>query len=266
MVAMAGLAAASSRSRNGGASSSSAASSSAASLATHAAVTSAAHDTALHASGNGDYFGFEVHNSYTEMTQKPIGDGYPWLGRYKLSEPHRESSFHATGTLIGAVETGVVTNIEFQWEIDSAVVIGQEALHTFNSTGEYTVKLKAISTSSGSTKHETEDTVYCKYVRRELRALADEDRELFFGAIEAVFHTPCDDGKRMWGDKFECIDTFVAVHQGFAGDPYCDHAHDGCVPHHSPFIPDSTKSETSDTEPPQRTSASQHASLTLLPT
>ena len=52
----------------------------------------------------------------------------------------------------------VVTNIEFQWEINDALVIGQEALYTFNSTGEYTVKLKAISTSSGSTKHETEDT------------------------------------------------------------------------------------------------------------
>ena len=51
--------------------------------------------------GGGDTLGFEVHNYYTETTKRPMGQEYPWLDRYKLAEPHRESWLRATGTLAG---------------------------------------------------------------------------------------------------------------------------------------------------------------------
>ena len=104
---------------------------------------------------------------------------------------------------------------------------GEAFVYTFNATGHVTVKLWAVDDATGEETQSVEDKVWVKYVRRELRALDDADRDAYFSALEAVFKTPCDDGKKMYGDRFECIDTFTAVHQGLAGDPYCDHAHDG---------------------------------------
>ena len=149
--------------------------------------------------------------------------GYPWLTRYKLAEPHREHYLRATGT--SASED---SKYEFRWFVEQVEIgSGVELSHIFNTSGTFTMGVEAVRTASGVIDYTTSDDVWVKYVRRELRGLTDEDREAYFGALEVIFKTPCDDGKGMYGDQFECIDTFTSMHNDFAGDPYCDHAHDG---------------------------------------
>ena len=80
---------------------------------------------------------------------------------------------------------------------------------------------------SSARKVAHEDYVWVRYVRREIRSLSDEDRNRYFGALETIYNTPCNDGKLKYGSAFECIETFTSMHNDLAGDPYCDHAHDG---------------------------------------
>ena len=73
----------------------------------------------------------------------------------------------------------------------------------------------------------TESVVWVRYVRRELRSLSDTDRDAYLDAMEVIFKEDCTLGKSMYGDSWACIDEFTRMHANYAGDPECDHMHDG---------------------------------------
>ena len=150
---------------------------------------------------------FEVHNDYTELTRKPIGHEYAWISRYKFAEPHRPCKFMLTGSL--ASDDSKKLNI--QWLVDGTTMSGREVGYTFNATGKYHVMIQASFSkhSVSAAKISSSSEVWVKYVRREIRSLLDADRNAYFDALEAIYVTPCDDGKRKYGEDFECIETFT---------------------------------------------------------
>lgn len=54
--------------------------------------------------------------------------------------------------------------------------------------------------------------VLCKYVRRELRSLTDDDRSRYLAALEAVHRTTTVDGQAMYGSSFRGYEHFVRKH------------------------------------------------------
>ena len=104
---------------------------------------------------------------------------------------------------------------------------GETVTHTFLEVGDYEVNVEMKSRDSLEVVASSKSTVRSRYVRRELRSLTDHDRGRFFDTMQTIWNTSCTDGKSLYGEEFECIDTFVRVHNTLAGDPYCDHMHDG---------------------------------------
>lgn len=76
-----------------------------------------------------------------------------------------------------------------------------------------------------------------KYVRREIRKLAEVDRSNFFDALKTMYETSQSDGESQYGQKFRSIPTLVEEHLRGAADRACDHWHDdaGIMTHHMAF-------------------------------
>ena len=63
-------------------------------------------------------------------------------------------------------------------------------------------------------------TVVCKYVRREIRDLSDEDRNRYFAALEIVYSTSLDDGIALYGAHYKDYKYFTILHNT---NVYCYH-------------------------------------------
>lgn len=179
-------------------------------------------EQSLPVAGHLDAIKMRVYNEY--ITDVPAATNYPWVSEFLLAEPMRESTFvvyndssadhdykfHLTG--------GEDTNVTYS---------GSSATHTFLNIGDYAMELSVHDSITGAELISMTETLRVRYVRREIRALSAKDRIAFFDAAQIVFNTSCDEGKELYGDDFECIDTFTRLHNTLAGDPSCDHMHDG---------------------------------------
>jgi len=123
-----------------------------------------------------------------------------------------------------------------------AEVFDQGTGSTFSITStdpytSYTLQIKVIENESGETvKWLTyEDLLVCKYVRREIRKLTEEDRQELFDAMYTLWSTPLEEGKELYGDNYVDILTLTTIHTEYAGDITCDHMHDGMgfLTHHA---------------------------------
>ena len=56
-----------------------------------------------------------------------------------------------------------------------------------------------VDSPSAARERTAYETIFCRYVRRELRALTDHDREAFFTAARALWRTPTSEGAAIWG-------------------------------------------------------------------
>eukprot|EP00903_Cladosiphon_okamuranus_P007186 g6978.t1 len=74
---------------------------------------------------------------------------------------------------------------------------------------------------------EHEFVVTVKYVRRELRALTDRDRETFFNAVSVLQRVPSAVGRAVYGEKYYSKDYFNRMHLYYGGARDCDHWHAG---------------------------------------
>lgn len=69
--------------------------------------------------------------------------------------------------------------------------------------------------------------MYCKYVKREIRALTAEDRTAFFDAAQTLWKTTTEAGQRLYGPDYMDIMYFTSYHLTYAAERSCDHMHDG---------------------------------------
>ena len=147
-----------------------------------------------------------------------------------VAEPHRETTL-----ALSSEDT-------LAWLVDGSVpnrgtrAGGREALHVFSMPGEASV-VSVTARRLGRTSTAYEFTVYCKYVRRELRSLSSKDREDFLAAMRVLWDTETSAGKAWYGDAYRGIEYFAQKHLRGAAAPVCDHWHDGAgvATHHSAF-------------------------------
>ena len=92
-----------------------------------------------------------------------------------------------------------------------------------------------VTTSTLAASHVAR--VVCKYVRREVRTLSDDDRGMLIGAMKTLYNTTTDAGRDQYGDAYRGVEWFARAHLHGAAARDCDHWHDGAgiVTHHVAF-------------------------------
>lgn len=103
---------------------------------------------------------------------------------------------------------------------------GSEVIVSLSTPGVYTSLVQSMDTEENiiSTSRET---IYVKYVRREIRALLPDDREAFMDAAHTVWTLSTEEGQKLYGPDYNDIHYFTGYHLTMAGLKYCDHMHDG---------------------------------------
>lgn len=119
---------------------------------------------------------FTALNFYHIRDGKP-GQDYPWLKDMKLIEPHRDTTLTVTNARDG---------FDYRWEVRGAMGSPGEAEVQLSATGkEVTVQLTKLDENmisveevndEGVVTRRLDENVMVKYVRREIRTLAEEER------------------------------------------------------------------------------------------
>ena len=81
---------------------------------------------------------------------------------------------------------------------------GTEITLTLVTTGRYTMQVQAFSRQK-NVRGTAKDTLYVKYVRREIRSLLPEDREAFMEAAHTIWTVSKDAGEELYGSDYEDI-------------------------------------------------------------
>jgi len=92
---------------------------------------------------------------------------------------------------------------------------------------ELQIFLREKDASTGKVTREFRGGVTCKYVRREIKSLFEEDREAFFQAMETLIDVPMEEGKEKYGENYRDMEYFISLHHSGAGARECDHMHHG---------------------------------------
>lgn len=128
---------------------------------------------------------FTALNYYHIRDGKP-GQEYPWLQGIKLIEPYRNTTLAVTSPRDG---------FHYRWEVRDGDKAGR--LEHSSSGAEIRVLLTRLEENmislqevdpNGAVTRQLDETVMVKYVRREIRALKDSEREELFDAVR------CHDG------------------------------------------------------------------------
>ena len=131
---------------------------------------------------------FTAMNEYNRRGDL-IGKGYLWLAGHHLVEPYRATTL--------AVESPV-DEMTYTWDVietrNTAKGLGQfegtSVEVIFEAAPEYTIVLLE-KRADGTLSRSLVTNVYCKYVRREIRSLFDDERNEMFDAMKVRgVHSP----------------------------------------------------------------------------
>ena len=128
---------------------------------------------------------FTALNFYHIRDGKP-GQDYPWLKDVKVIEPHRDTTLAVVGPREG---------FNYRWEVLAggssssggvgevqATATGAVTVVVLTHLEENVVVLEEVN-GDGQVTNRLEETVLVKYVRREIRALTDDEREELLDAV-----------------------------------------------------------------------------------
>lgn len=169
-------------------------------------------------------------NKYSKV-YGPAGTSYSFLDNKALFEPHLENHL--------SVENPN-PELQYKWTIhnqgnsaEDMHFSGQEISVMLKDVGFYEIELKVLQ--NGALAEQLSFGAACKYVRREIRKLFEDDREELLDAMQVMWEVGDEDGKALFGEGYVSMFTLHKYHLIMAGDQACDHMHDGYgfLSHHS---------------------------------
>ncbi|CAM9430165.1 unnamed protein product [Discosporangium mesarthrocarpum] len=168
---------------------------------------------------------FKATYFYHERDGKP-GSAYPWLSGIQIVEPHRETTMTVRqGGLEGMTYRWTITPADPKGEVIKAE--GDGAVIVFKSLERNTVLLEEVSNETGEVVLWIEEDVMCKYVRREIRALLEEERQELFDAMRLMWELDTASGRKMYGAEYISAVDLGRFHVAAGASYECDHLHDG---------------------------------------
>ena len=179
-----------------------------------------------------------AHNDYTRSAGF-AGKGYPFIGEGGLVEPHRDTSLVAHDGDAVDVSSYADAALGWAWTVegpldseDSATSAHGEAqpVVRFDKLGSYRVSLEVASGGPASAEGGTTSAsrvFLCRYVRRSIRDLGEDDRNLFLDTFVTLTKVGEKEGKAAYGPDYHELDYFNRVHLERAAGRQNDALHDG---------------------------------------
>lgn len=177
----------------------------------------------------------ECTNEYT-AEHGFAGEDLKWLESGKLVEPHRATTLTLLDVpdamrsgLRTATWTATHKGLGKAFQGTSSKSAGSDGLSTelrFTDVGQY--KLEVTLTLANGAVTTATDTVWCRYVRRNLRKLTDADLSAYLDAALVLYRTTPADGVALYGDDFKDMTTLTRMHREAAvPNKHNDRLHDG---------------------------------------
>ena len=149
---------------------------------------------------------------------------YPFLSGSFLIEPYKLTTINMQGMVDGCTYTYTITSMgtedtNISGTIDPTTGILQI---TLTKVGKYMLQVDDSCTSEPLSQ-----TMWVKYVRRELSTLTDTDREEFLDAFHTLWEVNTVDGMAKYGERYKSLYYFAALHNDGGGNSVCDEFHGG---------------------------------------
>jgi hypothetical protein len=155
-----------------------------------------------------------------------------------LAEPYKPQFITAsTFTSSDGTETTIDSSYEVSWTIFGSSYTGQEITFQLDLNPQVYYNNTVVVTLDGVEVASKEFSMAVKYVRREIRTLTEQDRDLFLKTLKMLYTIPQEQGEKLYGDKYVSAESLLYKHLNGAGTTDCDHWHDGAgiVVHHMAF-------------------------------
>ena len=155
---------------------------------------------------------------------------YPFLRGALLMEPYRTSKITMGGHTAGCDLSWSLASATQGKVIVSGVDIDNDGVFEITPNarpGEYLLTVDEKCTNGGLSTKTLSQTVWIKYVRRELMSLTDEDREEFLDAFRTVWDVSTVDGIAKYGENYKSVYYFAMIHNDAGANAICDEFHSG---------------------------------------
>jgi hypothetical protein len=154
-----------------------------------------------------------IYNDYTK--NEPLRSKYPWEN---IVEPYRPTYFEILDSN---------TYYNYVWYIDGYhQEDGTSMAAAFTSPGSSHI-VYCESYMNDNLINNISLIVYEKYVRREIRDLNDQDKELLLQAITIMQKVPTQIGKALYGDNYFSRDYLTRLYLYMTSSSDCNHWQDG---------------------------------------
>ena len=126
-----------------------------------------------------------ITNSYTADGMTALGANYPWMEDYEaLMEPNKATTF-AVVEPDDSSYTWTITGMDSHFNENDVTFTGSNfSFACSHPNRKYTVSLQVVGTSGEFLS--VSGDVFCKYVRREIRKLSDDDRTAFITGVKKL--------------------------------------------------------------------------------
>ena len=175
-----------------------------------------------------------VTNCYGK-TKSSTSLKYPFLdGNNQLFEPYKEhtvrvhnidSSYSYSYSLLNSDGDEAASGT-----MDIATYSGKSIAYftsALEEVGQYdlTVTEYSVVSTEKTVQQEITAAVHCKYIRREITSLNEDDREEFLDALYSLWSTNTVDGQELYGDRYKSLYYLATVHMDAGANPVCDEFH-----------------------------------------
>ena len=172
----------------------------------------------------------EVTNEYSGTGTKMFA--YPFLKDAILMEPYRDSTVTMKGFTVGCNLEYILTGIT-----NPSIILTQKIKESEDGifqihptkTGQYLLHVEQSCDDDveQQQKKQMTQTVWVKYVRRELTTLTDSDREEFLDAYRILWDVTTKDGIVKYGKLYKSVAYLSTVHNDAGANSICDEFHAG---------------------------------------
>ena len=165
-----------------------------------------------------------VWNEYGEFGANGMLS-YPFLSGSFLIEPYKLTTINIQGIVVGCTYSYTITSMgttddtNISGTVDTTGVLQV----TLTKVGKYMLQVE----DSCNAAEPLSQTVWVKYVRRELSTLTDTDREEFLDAFHTLWEVNTVDGMAKYGERYKSLYYFAALHNDGGGNSVCDEFHGG---------------------------------------
>ena len=163
-------------------------------------------------------------NEYSKLNNKMFP--YPFLQDAILVEPYKETTITINGingnTFYWSIVKKSDPTITFHGTSDDPSKL--DFTVTLTELGQYvlTVEEQFDGMRDISSMRTLKQSIWVKYVRRELSTLTDTDREEFLNAMHLLWDVSSKKGSSKYTDRFKSLSYFALIHNDGGGNFICD--------------------------------------------